>query len=188
MRKQDRKRTPNSYKFNYFYSKYPLRLLLSLCLIALASLYWNQFKINIYNPARLDNNITYITQSTAFTVTDNAVRVNNWYARYNKLQSTITKESKIAQTSIGDNSFILLSVSCQRLNNSLLAAKDAPIIPIQAAQEDWSKAQVYYLSAIKLCSFPRFIFSQSSSHLIINDLKHGDQLLLNSINYILDCC
>lgn len=165
--------------------------MLPLFLIGLSLLYWNHFKINRYNTTKLANNIAYsknIAKNKAITAGDNAVSVNDWYAKYQQLQSTIKKQSEIAQTSIENNDFISLSASCQQLNNSLLAAKKAPIIPNQTAQEYWSQAQTYYQSAIKLCSSSKFIVSQSSTSLILNDLKHGDQLLLNSINSILDCC
>ncbi len=191
MKKQDRTRTLNSYKSNQFYSKHLLWLMLPLFLIALSLLYWNQFKINKHNPVTLDNKIAYsknISKAKAIVVANSAVSVNDWYAKYQQLQSTIKKQSGIAQTSLENNNFISLSASCQQLNNSLLAAKKAPIIPNQTAQEYWSQAQAYYQSAIKLCSSSKFNVSQSSTSLILNDLKHGDQLLLNSINYILDCC
>lgn len=165
--------------------------MLPLFLIALSLLYWNQFKINKHNPVTLDNKIAYsknISKAKAIVVANSAVSVNDWYAKYQQLQSTIKKQSGIAQTSLENNNFISLSASCQQLNNSLLAAKKAPIIPNQTAQEYWSQAQAYYQSAIKLCSSSKFNVSQSSTSLILNDLKHGDQLLLNSINYILDCC
>ncbi|MCL5113293.1 MAG: hypothetical protein M1554_02315 [Patescibacteria group bacterium] len=191
MRKQDRTRTLNSYKSNPFYSEHLLWLMLPLLLIALSLLYWNHFKINRYNTAKLANNIAYsknISENKAIIVANSAVSVNDWYAKYQQLQNAIIKQSGIAQTSLENDNFISLSASCQQLKNSLLAAKKAPIIPNQIAQEYWSQAQTYYQSAVKLCNSSQIIVSRSSSNLILNDLKHGDQLLLNSIKYILNCC
>ncbi len=190
MRRQSRTRMLKLYKTNYIDSKHLLRLPLFLSLIFLSLLYFNHLRINIYTPSKLDNNAAYsnnLATTKATRVSDNAVSVNNWYAKYQQLQSTIIKESGVVQLSLEDNNLTSLSLSCQQLDNSLMAAKQAPIIPNQAAQKYWRQAQSDYLSAIKLCSLPQFIIFRSSADLL-GDLKHGDQQLLNSINYILDCC
>jgi hypothetical protein len=156
-----------------------------------ALIYWNHFRINGHNTNRLYNNIGYNKKNVSITVVasvDNAVNVNNWYAKYQRLQSTMLKESEIVQTNIQNNDLISLNDSCQQLNNSLLVAKRTPMIPNQAAQESWRKAQIYYQSAIGLCSFPKILTLQPSLALFINNLRQGDKQLLSSINYILNCC
>jgi hypothetical protein len=190
MKKYYAAKQPNRFSSKHLYLTRSARLTSALFLIIASIFYGNYFKVNSQNASGLDSNTGYnkkIVINHVGKLVDNAVSANNWFAKYHQLQSTILKESRVAQVNVIDNNSVSLYESCQQLNNSLLVAKGTPMIPNLAAQESWRKAQIYYRSAVGLCSFPKILTLQAPSA-FINNLRQGDKQLLISINFILNCC
>lgn len=190
MKKYYAARQPIRFLSKHLYLTLSVRLTLVLFLIIASIFYGNYFKVDSQNASGLDSNTgpnKKIVINHVGKLVDNAVSANNWFAKYHQLQSTILKESRVAQVNSIDSSAISFYESCQQLNNSLLVAKGIPMIPNLAAQESWQKAQIYYQSAVSLCSFPKILTLQAPSA-FINNLRQGDKQLLSSINFILNCC
>ncbi len=168
------------------YSKRFVGIPLFLLLIITVLFYFSYLSVSGLASGRLDNNIGH--NKIAVGNSDNALNVNNWFFQYRQLQSNILELSKAAQASITDNNSVLLSNSCQKLNDSLLGAETIPSIPNRAAQASWEKAQTYYQAAIGICTFPNNLRLQTAPDAFLYNLRQGDKQLLNSINYILNCC